>query len=277
MTIVGHFGAEGQDIQRPFDVAVVIPTLLRPTLTRAVRSVFAQSFPGRIQVVIGIDKALGDRAVLDEVAALRRPGSIVTLVDPGYSTSRRHGGVHVARDGGAIRTIMSLIANSRYVAYLDDDNWLHRDHLGDMLNAIRGFDWAFAYRWFVDPDTQEPLCVDVWESVGPGRGTFKPKFNGWVDPNCLMVDKLACALVLPWWTIPLPRDPTDLTSDRNVFHMLMTGHSVAWTRRPTVYYVLNAKDPLHPHRMKVIRRKLGLPEPEDPRPGRGEGGRAAAG
>ena len=38
-----------------FDVAVVIPSLLRPTLPRALRSVFAQDFQGSVQILIGID------------------------------------------------------------------------------------------------------------------------------------------------------------------------------------------------------------------------------
>jgi len=38
-----------------FDAAVVMPTLLRPSLERAVRSVFAQDLGGRIQLLIGVD------------------------------------------------------------------------------------------------------------------------------------------------------------------------------------------------------------------------------
>jgi hypothetical protein len=38
--------------QTPFDVAVVIPTVLRPTLLRAVRSIFRQDLKGRIQILI---------------------------------------------------------------------------------------------------------------------------------------------------------------------------------------------------------------------------------
>ncbi|MBT6512880.1 MAG: hypothetical protein HOL02_20820 [Rhodospirillaceae bacterium] len=52
-----------------FDAAVVIPTLLRSSLVRAVESVFAQDFDGRIQVLIGVDVAKGDRAVLDDLEA----------------------------------------------------------------------------------------------------------------------------------------------------------------------------------------------------------------
>src|SRR6516164_1317654 len=35
--------------QRPFDFAVVMPTILRPATVEAVRSIFAQDLPGRVQ------------------------------------------------------------------------------------------------------------------------------------------------------------------------------------------------------------------------------------
>jgi len=39
-----------------FDAAVVIPTTLRPTLARAIESVYAQRFTGTIQILIGLDR-----------------------------------------------------------------------------------------------------------------------------------------------------------------------------------------------------------------------------
>ena len=51
--------AAGADLQTSFDVAVVMPTLLRPSLKRAVESVFAQDVRGRVQILIGVDVAEG--------------------------------------------------------------------------------------------------------------------------------------------------------------------------------------------------------------------------
>ena len=178
--------------QKQSDVAVVIPTIVRPSLARAVRSAVEQDFPGTIQVLVGVDKSLGERAVLDVVGDMGADGRDIILFDPGYSTSTRHGGPHLAHDGGALRTILSYAANSRYVAYLDDDNWWAPDHLTTLHRAIQGTDWAFSLRWFVDPRTKRPLCIDAWESVGPAAGVYRKRFGGWVDPNCLMIDKLAC-------------------------------------------------------------------------------------
>jgi len=43
-------------------------------------------------------------------------------------------------------------ANSRYVGYLDDDNWIHEGYLARLRAAIEGRDWAYTLRWYVDPD-----------------------------------------------------------------------------------------------------------------------------
>jgi hypothetical protein len=156
-----------QPLQKPFDAAVVIPTLCRPSLLRAATSVFQQAGVARLQVLIGIDVVRGEASVIDAVLAARPPQHAVTVVNLGYSTSIRHGGVHLAADSGALRTILTYCANSRFVTYLDDDNWMHETHIQRLLAAVKDRDWAYTLRFLVDPDTQETLAVDRWESVGP--------------------------------------------------------------------------------------------------------------
>jgi hypothetical protein len=134
----------GKDPQAPADVAVVITTVLRPALLDALRSVFAQDLKGTIQILIGVDKA---REPIEPLRALlkTRPRNVEALVlNPGYSTSKRHGGVHLAPDGGAMRTILSYLANSRLVAYLDDDNRWLPNHLSSLVAAVGDFDWAYS-------------------------------------------------------------------------------------------------------------------------------------
>lgn len=236
----------------PYQVAVVIPTILRPSLRQAVQSVFAQRLAGPGQLLIGVDRVLGDPKILDEIRAMRPANWTVDVFDPGYSTSIRHGGLHPAKDGGALRTILSYAANSRYVAYLDDDNaWTH-DHLPSLLAAIGGYDWAYSARWFADPITLEPLCMDNWESVGPDRGVFREKLGGFVDPNTLLIDKLACEPVLRWWAIPVQGDPKGMSADRNVFNQLKARYRGVATNRPTCVYRLNPGDGLHKMRMEKI-------------------------
>ena len=237
-------------MQAPFDAAVIIPTVLRETLLQAVRSVFAQEHPGRIQILIGVDVAQGDRGILRQLCEECPDRMAITIFDPGYSTAKIHGGIYQNAYGGSLRTVMSYAANSARLAYLDDDNWWAPHHLGDLLNAIDGFDWAFTYRWFVDGGARNVLCVDDFESIGPGRGIYKNKLGGFIDANCLMIDKTKCHWVLPQWSIPLLDDGSG--EDRNVFNALVKSHSLAWTRRPSVYYVINPNSGAQPVRDKML-------------------------
>jgi len=266
----GRKMAEAQDrtaraaaLQRPRDVAVVMPTLLRPSLLRAVESVYAQNFPGTIHLLIGVDRRDGDARVIDAIRRKCPDRVTVTVLDPGYSTSAWNGGVHPARDGGALRTVLSYLANARLLAYLDDDNWWAADHLSSLARAVEGKAWAYSLRWYVDAETQRPLCVDEWESVGPDRGVYAAKAGGFVDPNCLMIDKLACEPVLRLWSNPMFPESGD-GADRNVFRALRSDYDGAATGLATAYYVIHPADPVHPYRQGWIAEKTGGKGPAAP-------------
>lgn len=238
------------DLQQPMDAAVVIPTILRPHLRQALESVFAQQFGGRIHILVGIDSPRGDLDLID-AACFRRPSHCAVQVFwPGFSTSVRNGGLMPPGDGGALRAMLTYLANSPYVAYLDDDNWWDPNHLTQMRGAIDGAEWAFALRWFVHPETRRPVCVDMWESVGPGLGLFNDSFGGFVDPSCLMINKVACPLAAHHWNFPLPGEP--MSADRSIFAFLSRTHAPRGTGRPTVFYNLQPNDGLHPVRLKLM-------------------------
>jgi hypothetical protein len=188
-----------KNLQTPFDAAVVMVTVVRPTIAEALRSIYAQQFAGRIQVLVGIDKWEGPRALLDALIAECPSHVAVTAVDLGYSTSIRHGGLYPSSFGGVLKTVLSYAANSRYVAYLDDDNAYLPTHLSTLRAAIEGREWAFSLRQFVDGTSGESLCPDTWESVGPGRGVYARAQGGFVDTNCYLIDKLACPDVFLEW------------------------------------------------------------------------------
>jgi len=231
------------DLQTPFDAAVVMPTTIRTTIEAALHSVFTQKFRGTIQILIGIDKPQGDLAELEAALALRPRNVAVQIFWPGYSTSQRHGGVMKPGDGGALRTILTCLANSPFIAYLDDDNWWGPNHLKFLRTAIAQAEWAFSLRWFVHPETRKPICVDQWESLGPGAGYFRDRFGGFVDPNCLMINKLACPQAAQYWCLPILNNP--MLADRAVFDHLLKNHKPAATGRPSVFYTMNASDGLH--------------------------------
>ena len=244
-------------LQTPFDTAVVMPSVLRPSIADALRSVFVQAFPGRIQVLVGIDRS-GDAAPPDlgvvEAAAREMPGHCALLVFyPGYSTSVRHGGLSPARDGGALRAIMTHLANARCVAYLDDDNAWTPDHLFRLRRALdeADADYAFSLRWFVHHQSGRAVAIDAWESVGPERGIFAERMGGFVDPNTLMIDRDRCREAIVAWTTPLPGDPKAMSADRMVFARLRSMRGIG-TGQATALYRLDPEDDMHPVRLRLM-------------------------
>jgi hypothetical protein len=189
------------DTQSPFDIAVIMATVVRPTLAQALRSIYTQRFAGRVQILVGIDRWEGERATLEALVAECPSHMAVTKVDLGYSTSRRNGGLYPSSYGGALKTILSFAANSRHVAYLDDDNWYEPDHLATLLAAVQGKAWAFALRNFIERGSGDLLCPDTWESVGPDRGVYAKAQGGFVDTNCYVIDTQKCADVFPEWAM----------------------------------------------------------------------------
>src|ERR1700683_5430896 len=49
-----YVGESVGDLQMPFDFAVIMPSILRPSIADAIESVFAQDFPGRVRLLIGV-------------------------------------------------------------------------------------------------------------------------------------------------------------------------------------------------------------------------------
>ena len=239
-------------LQQLFDIAVVIPTVLRPHLKRAVNSIFEQDYKGRIQILIGIDKKLGDEKIIEELQQTTPDHIAITVLDLGYSTALRNGGLYTSMAGGSLRTVLSYAANSKYVAYLDDDNWFAPYHLSDLLKAIEGNAWAFSLRWFVDMNTHEIICEDNFFSAGPGKGMYANSLGGLVDTSCYLLDKMKCHMLLSQWCISPYRDKS--CEDMQVFSTLMKNKlPFGATGRPSVYYVLETSK--YPEATEWLRNK----------------------
>ena len=244
----------GLDRDRPFDVAVVIQTILRPSLVRAVQSVFDQQYEGTVQVLVGVDA----REHAFDMTRLtgRVPANMaLTLVDPGYSTSRQRGGVHDTL-GGALRTALSYLANSPLVAYLDDDCWWDHRHLETMTAAVHLRDWAYSLRWYVGPGTNIPICVDSFELVGPSAGAYAVHQGGFCDTNTLLIDKTRCPEVLPLWSRALRGNPQGRGMDRVVFDALRQHDQFGSTAKATVFYELGENDEMHQARIGYMATRL---------------------
>ncbi len=77
---------------------------------------------------------------------------------------------------------------------------------------------------------------------------FNERFGGFVDPSCLMINKLACPLAAHHWAMPLFDSP--MLADRAVFAHLLQNHKWRGSGAPTAFYTMNATDGLHPIRVQ---------------------------
>jgi hypothetical protein len=188
-----HLGDALAPPQQPADAGVVMTTVLRPCITDAIQSVYRQEGAGRIHLLVGVDVRQYPIDPVVTAARARPPNVSFTLLTLPWSTSRRHGGVHTTIDGGSMRSILSLAANARHVAYLDDDNTWTPDHLASLLAAVRGKAWAHSMRRLVDATDGADLGLDVWDSVGVGKGRFAAE-GGFVDTTACWSTRSSAAM-----------------------------------------------------------------------------------
>jgi len=234
------------------DVSVVLVTICRKSLYRAIRSVFRQDFEGTIHLLVGADvEIFGDfNEIMGELMPECPPNITLTGISLGYSTSSRHGGVHSSWYGGSLRTALSFLSSSELVAYLDDDDWYEPQHLRLLFQAIHDHDWAFTLSNYADPNHDQLLGVDSFESVGPNRGIYRESFGGFVRPSALLLNKIKLSHMLQLWSIsPFPSGDGE---DRLIFKELLKRPSYGETGVPTVNCSLDPADGMHARRMNAL-------------------------
>lgn len=237
-----------------YSLAIVITTICRLSLIRAAQSIFRQNYINSIQLLIGIDTDVNNNfLIIKQILDNDCPKNIkIVWVNLGYSTSKRHGGVHTCYFGGSLRTALSMLANSELIMYLDDDDWLHEDHVSNVLRVIGDNSWAFAYSIYADGNTGIEICTDELESLGVDKGFFAASHGGFVRPSGLLINKIKLMHILYLWACS-PFSSGD-GEDRLIFEKLrLEPH--ACTNIPSVYYTLDPKDSMHDARMEFIKGK----------------------
>jgi hypothetical protein len=234
------------------DISVVMVTVCRKSIYRAIRSVFRQDFEGTIQLLVGVDiEKFGNFSeIMNELMTECPPHIVLTAFNPEYSTSTRHGGIHSSWYGGSMRTVLSFLSSSELVTYLDDDDWYEPQHLRLLYEAIQGHSWAFTLSNYADPNSDEILGVDTIESVGPNKGVYIDKFGGFVRPSAMLINKIKLSHILHLWSIA-PYASGD-GEDRLIFKELLKCLDYGETGIPTVNCSIDPADGMHIHRMKSM-------------------------
>jgi hypothetical protein len=204
--------------------------------------------------MVGVDHDPENKSegLFKELNGTRPANTSLTWLDVGYSTSMRHGGVHSCFFSGSLRSALTFLADAEIVVYLDDDDWLHEDHIAQIMAAIEGKKWAYAYSVFADGNSGTPLCADEIESVGVNKGVYAEKFGGFVRPSGMAINKLKLMHLIHLWSIsPYPKGHG---VDRLVFDRLRHEEH-GCTGNATVFYVIDPRDTMHPVRLEFMKSK----------------------
>ena len=157
-------------------IAVIIPTTGDPLVREAITSVLAQTAPDvRPFVVIDGPRFLPAFEAATAGLDLSLCHVLTLPVNVGANGFYGH----------RVYAAFSHLVDTELIAYLDQDNRFHPEHLADLSTAMAdgGWDWAFALRRVVAP-SGEPLIDDESQSVGPW-GSAKPA--ALVDTNCYLL------------------------------------------------------------------------------------------
>lgn len=210
-----------------YPVTVVTPTIGSVHVRQAIESVQAQTYPHvrHLVVVDGAEHRSQVEAALPRAPA--RPLDLVVL-----PATIGGGGFNGHRVYGAA----PYLVESRFVAFLDEDNWLDPDHLEAVMAGITsaGAAWGFSLRRIVDEGGRF-LFDDDCESLGSVASWLDASVN-LVDANCYVLRRdLALETSLVWYR----RAPDETSPDIELCRRLLR----EWPRcaavgRPTVNYRL---------------------------------------
>jgi glycosyltransferase involved in cell wall biosynthesis len=194
-------------------VVVVIPTFKRPAgLVRAVQSALSQTYPDVAVVVV--DDGAGLPELPDDPRLLA------------VSLSRNSGTL------GLVRNVGISLADSEFIAFLDDDNVWTADHLASAVGALEddpGLAAVYTSVRRLWPDGSE---LDV---LGEPFDRRKLRQDPYVDANSIVVRR-ACNRgfsVLPRGKITLPKEDWEF-----VWRLSARGR-VAHVPKVTVLYSVN--------------------------------------
>lgn len=170
---------EMQNDPRPrYEVSVITPTIGTAFVRQAIESVQQQRYPLVRHFIVADGPESHDRIAGMLPTDPRHPIHVLPL-----PLNVGSGGFNGHRVYGA----MPFLVPSRFVAFLDEDNWFAEDHLETLMQAItsRGLAWAYSLRTIVSLEG-EVITTDDCESLGQWSTWNNPDVH-LVDVNCYVV------------------------------------------------------------------------------------------
>ena len=154
-------------------VAIVTPTIGKPELSDALRSVQKQTYKDITHYVF-IDGMEHE----EHIWKLQIPNNVKFV--------RLDENVGKGWYGHRVYAACSFLVNADIIVYLDEDNWIEPCHIEELVNKINeGNDWAYSLRKIYDKSGTF-LCEDNCESLG--------KWPVYFDDNVFHIDTSSFAI-----------------------------------------------------------------------------------
>lgn len=220
-------------------VCVIIATIGKPTLRRAVESVLNQTYKD-VRCFVVVDGEEYYQAATDAV----------NEGDFSWGDAKRCDVLTLPQNTGAngyvchrIYAAMPFLVNQDWICYLDDDNWLEPEHIQNCVEACNSgpLDWCFTMRniWHEG----KFLCVDECESVGLWPTWHDPRAHH-IDTNCYFFRReVACGLPMFWNRPQSTGNQIHESPDTTICNVLRNEEAkYAMIAKPTVNYTLGSRD-----------------------------------
>ena len=154
-------------------VAIVTPTIGKPELSDALKSVQKQTYKDITHYVF-IDGMEHE----EHIWKLQIPNNVKFV--------RIDENVGKGWYGHRVYAACSFLVNADIIVYLDEDNWIEPCHIEELVNKINeGNDWAYSLRKIYDKSGTF-LCEDNCESLG--------KWPVYFDDNVFHIDTSSFAI-----------------------------------------------------------------------------------
>lgn len=179
---------------------VITPTAGTRHLKTAMESVERQLYPDVLHLIVVDGEQYEDAA--NRIIEQFDPAKHRKIVLP-FNTA--HGLKGNKFNGHRIYAACSYLVNSRYVFFLDEDNWYDADHISTLIALIEreGLDWAYSLRK-IYTENGEFVTHDDCENLGRW-----PPYSGaanLVDTSCYAFKREILTTLSHAWYHPLGAD-----------------------------------------------------------------------
>lgn len=188
-------------------VAIITPTIGTKHLENNVDSVSKQTYKNLKHIVVS-DGPQYDAKVFN----ITKSYDNVKMMNLPENTGA--GGYN----GHRIYAAVPYLIDADYFIFLDEDNWIESNHVESLVNAVKGYDWAFSLRKIIDQDGNY-ICNDDCESLGLWHTCLSPN-EFFVDVGCYFLSKKLAIQTAPIWYRRARHPEEQPEVDRLLIHVL---------------------------------------------------------